>query len=107
MFDYLMSLIGSTKTVMTWMHAAHHVTKGPGFGSDHVNIFGEIYEEIIEIFDELVEKSIVLCDDEKIACPIMITKLSSSILEKYESPVNLHSDQIAYLAYCLKLEFLS
>jgi len=98
MFDYILSLIGSTKAVLTWIHAAHHVTKGSGFGGDHVNIFGEIYQEISDIFDEMVEKSIVLCDDESIACPLVATKVSLTVLENYESPVNLNSDQIAIIA---------
>src|SRR6056300_105429 len=105
MFEYLMSLIGSTKSVLTWIHAAHHVTKGSGFSGDHVNLFGEIYQEIIEIFDELVEKSIVLCDTENVACPLTITELSLVILKEYESPVNLDGDQIAVIALNIVRDF--
>ena len=98
MFEYLMSLIGSTKSIFTWMHAAHHVTKGTSFSGAHVNLFGEIYQEMIEIFDELVEKSIVLCDTENVACPLTISEISLVVLKQYESPVNLNSDQISIIA---------
>lgn len=105
MFEYLMSLIGSTKSVLTWMHAAHHVTKGTSFSGDHVNLFGEIYQEMIEIFDELVEKSIVLCDTENVACPLSITEISLVILKEYESPTNLNGDQIAVIALNMVRDF--
>ena len=105
MFEYLMSLIGSTKSVLTWIHAAHHVTKGTGFSGDHVNLFGEIYQEMLEVFDELVEKSIVLCDTEEVACPLTITELSLVVLKEYESPVNLDGDQIAVIALNIVRDF--
>jgi len=98
MQDLVISYIGFTKSILTWFHAAHHVTKGTGFAGDHVSLYGEIYEEIIELFDELVEKSIVLCDSEEVACPIMLSQLEAQILSNFESPSNKYDDQIAVLA---------
>ena len=65
MQDLVISYIGFTKSVLTWFHAAHHVTKGTGFAGDHVSLYGEIYQEIIDLFDELVEKSNVETDERK------------------------------------------
>ena len=61
MQDEVIKYIGCTKALLTWFHAAHHVTKGPGFAGDHVNLYGEIYNNIVEDFDALVEKIIVVC----------------------------------------------
>jgi len=94
----LLELTYCTKAILSWMHAAHHTTKGVSFSGDHVNLFGEIYEEIIEDFDELIEKSISLLDDEKVACPIELTKGSIKYLSMFESPANLNEDQIAVCA---------
>lgn len=93
-----LSFISCTKSMITWFHSAHHVTKGSSFSGDHVNLFGEIYNEIIDDFDALVEKAIVLCDSEEVACPITQTQISSNILKSVSSPVGLHEDQIAMIA---------
>ena len=52
--------IGCTKALLTWFHAAHHVTKGTGFAGDHVSLYGEIYNGINEDLDALIEKFIVV-----------------------------------------------
>ena len=96
--DMTLSFVSCTKSMITWFHSAHHVTKGSSFSGDHVNLFGEIYNEIIEDFDALVEKAIVLCDSEEVACPIMQTQLSAKLLSELETPVGLHEDQIAMVA---------
>lgn len=106
MTELITSFIGISKANLTWFHAAHHVSKGTGFAGDHVNLFGEIYLEMIEIFDELVEKSIVLADTEMVACPIVLAGLESSILDNYESPCNQHGDQIAVLGLTIIREHL-
>ena len=95
MKDALLSYIGCTKGLHTWFHAAHQVTKGVGFAGDHVNLYGEIYTGISEDFDKLVEKSIMVADSEKVACPIMITQIASKVLNQYESPVDRGGDAIA------------
>lgn len=100
--DELIELTYCTKGILSWMHAAHHTTKGTSFSGDHVNLFGEIYEEIIEDFDEMIEKSIAILDDEKVACPIELTVGSIKYLSMFTSPSNLHEDQIAVCA----LEFV-
>jgi len=95
----LYDLVACTKAIMTWMHAAHHVAKGISFSGDHVNLFGEIYQEIAEDYDMLVEKSIVFCDTELVACPIQITNASLKFLNMFTSPANKSEDQIAVYAY--------
>ena len=95
MKDALLSYIGCTKGLHTWFHAAHHVTKGAGFAGDHVNLYGEIYEGISEDFDKLVEKSIMVADSEDVACPMMITEISTKVLSQYETPSNRGADAIS------------
>jgi DNA-binding ferritin-like protein len=94
MVEALLGYIGCTKGLQTWFHAAHHVTKGTAFASDHVNLYGEIYTGISEDLDKLVEKSIMVADNEEVACPVMITITASKVLERYESPVNKNADII-------------
>ena len=95
MVDALLSYIGCTKGLQTWFHAAHQVTKGPGFAGDHVNLYGEIYTGILEDFDKLVEKSIMIADTEEVACPMMITEVALKVLSQYETPVSRGGDAIA------------
>ena len=102
MVDALISYIGCTKALQTWFHAAHQVTKGSGFSGDHVNLYGEIYNGILEDFDKLVEKSIVIADTEEVACPVIITKVSIEVLRKYNTPASQGADVIAALG----LEFM-
>ena len=87
--------IGCTKALLTWFHAAHHVTKGTGFAGDHVSLYGEIYNGINEDLDALIEKFIVVCDTEKIACPLELTLESIPFLMEFTSPVELNADSIA------------
>ena len=87
--------IGCTKALLTWFHAAHHVTKGTGFAGDHVSLYGEIYNGINEALDALIEKFIVVCDTEKIACPLELTLESIPFLMEFTSPVELNADSIA------------
>jgi len=98
MVNELAQYIGCTKALSTWIHAAHHVAKGKGFIGDHENLYGKMYEEIIDDFDKLIEKSIVLTDSEEIACPVTITKNSFPFLTKFQSPANQDSDIIAITA---------
>ena len=102
MYDEVIKYIGCTKALLTWFHAAHHVTKGPGFSGDHVNLYGEIYNNIVEDFDALVEKFIVVCDTEKVACPINVTLESIPFLKQFTSPADLNPDSIAVVG----LEFM-
>ncbi len=95
MQDDVAMYIGCTKALLSWFHAAHHVTKGVGFAGDHVNLYGEIYNGINNDFDALVEKFIVVCDTEKIACPLEATMASVVFLKKFTSPVDLNADSIA------------
>lgn len=106
MKDLIISFIGITKANLTWFHAAHHLTKGSGFSGDHVTLFGEIYQEVLEIFDELVEKSIVVTDDESVASPFLLSKVSSTALQDYPEVANQSGDQIAVCAIEIVREYI-
>lgn len=87
--------IGMHRAMIAWFHAAHHVTKGTGFGGDHVNIYGRIYTELQEDFDEIVEKGLGLTGDETLADPISILSTASNQLAQYPQPTNQDAELIA------------
>lgn len=93
--DLLLSYIACTKATELWFHAAHHVTKGKGFAGDHNFLYSRIYQLLGDDLDSLVEKGIGLYDEEQLACPILISKLSSQIVDKFDSPVNREAENIA------------
>ena len=87
--------IGTHRAMIAWFHAAHHVTKGTGFGGDHVNIYGRIYTELEEDFDEIVEKGLGLTGDETLADPVSILSLAAGQLSQYPPPSNQDAEYIA------------
>ena len=62
--EYMHAYLGHLKAIEMWLHAAHHVTKGPGFLSDHKDLYGTMYTTIGDHFDLLIEKSIGLSGSE-------------------------------------------
>jgi len=107
MDDYILSYIGCTKAVEMWFHAAHHVTKYQSFSGDHVHIYGEIYEALSEDFDNFVEKSIGLFDNESFADPFYISGLANKVLSDLQSPVDCSSDEIARVGLDVMMMHLS
>ena len=93
--DCLKEYIATTRAVHLWFHGAHNVTRGTGFSGDHVNLYGQIYSEIQEDIDGLIEKAVGLTQDESMACPTSITVRAGQILSDYPSPVSLSSLSIA------------
>jgi len=93
--DLLLTYIACTKATEMWFHAAHHVTKGTGFGGDHINIYGRIYTELEEDFDEIVEKGLGLTGDETLADPVSILSMAAGQLSQYPPPSNQDAEYIA------------
>ena len=87
--------IGMHRAMIAWFHAAHHITKGTGFGGDHVNIYGRIYTELEADFDEIVEKGLGLTGDETLADPVSILSTASNHLAQYPQPTNQDAELIA------------
>ena len=81
--EYMQGYLAHLKSVEMWIHAAHHVTKGQGFLSDHNDLYGTMYTQIGDHFDILVEKSIGLSGCEDVACPISLSMGASNILNKH------------------------
>jgi DNA-binding ferritin-like protein len=104
--DYLLMHVASFKAAEMWMHAAHHLTKGPSFIGTHELLYGRIYKTISEDYDKLIEKLIFMLDDEEIACPIVVSSLTAKILSRYESPAGLSEDDIAALALVLIVDHM-
>jgi DNA-binding ferritin-like protein len=94
--------IAMLRGMQLWYHAAHHVTRGASFFSDHADAFGKLYQELTRDFDEAVEKAIGLTDDEEMACPVQITKMACQVICKYPSPVSLTS--LAMASCALEME---
>jgi|TARA_R110000787_G_scaffold113160_5_gene222317 DNA-binding ferritin-like protein len=104
--EIALSTIGSFKAVEMWMHAAHHLTKGPSFVSNHELLYGRIYEAIRKDFDTIVEKLIYQLNDEECGCPILISSIAAKTLENYETPANLPDSQISMYALILIVDHI-
>ena len=98
MVEIFSQWIATHKAVTSWFHAAHHLTKGVGFGGDHVNIYGKIYQEMEDDFDAIVEKGLGLCNDESLADPLAIFSSASAMLGQYFQPSNSCPDKLAIAA---------
>ena len=95
LIEYMKSYLAHQKAIEMWLHAAHHVTKGKGFLSDHKDLYGSMYIQIGDHIDLLIEKSIALSGQEDVACPASLSSGASHILNsEYVSPVNLNSEEI-------------
>ena len=99
--------IGMHRAMIAWYHAAHHVTKGAGFGGDHVNIYGEIYTQLDEDLDTIVEKGIGLTGDETLADPVSSLSLAATKLAQYPAAANQDAETIASHAFALSKEYIA
>jgi len=93
--DGMSSLLSCLRCAGIWFHAAHQLTKGTGFAGDHVNIYGEIYEALIEDYDGAAEKAIGITEDEGVACPQTVTAAALEKLLTYPSPAGASPAMIA------------
>ena len=91
--------IGMHRAIIAWFHAAHHVTKGTGFGGDHVNIYGEIYNTLDEDLDGIVEKGIGLTGDETLADPVSSLSMAAGLLAQQPASANQDAETIACNAF--------
>jgi DNA-binding ferritin-like protein len=104
--EIALSTIGSFKAVEMWMHAAHHLTKGPAFVANHELLYGRIYETISKDFDTIVEKMIYQLNDEECACPVLISSIAAQTLQNYESPANLPDSEISMYSLVLIVDHI-
>ena len=104
--DALLRYVGFAKAVTLWMHAAHHLTKGPAFVANHELLFGRLYQILSDDFDKVVEKLLYSMDDETFACPITISNISTTILSRYDSPANLSDKEISMVALCILVDHM-
>lgn len=95
MEDGMTSLLACLRCAGIWFHAAHQLTKGTGFAGDHVNIYGEIYEALVEDYDGAAEKAIGITEDEMVACPQAVTEAALEKLMKYPTPAGASPSMIA------------
>lgn len=98
--------ISMHRAMIAWYHAAHHVTKGTGFGGDHVNIYGEIYTQLDNDLDMIVEKGIGLTGDETLADPVSSLSLAAIKLTQYPAAANQDAETIAQHAFAISKEYI-
>ena len=79
----MLEYIATTRALHLWFHGAHNVTRGAGFAGDHVHIYGEIYTNVQDDIDGLIEKAVGLFEDEMLACPSAITTRAAEIIKDY------------------------
>ena len=99
--------IGMHRAMIAWYHAAHHVTKGTGFGGDHVNIYGEIYTQLDADLDMIIEKGIGLTGDEMLADPVSSLSLAATMLAKYPMAANQNAEMIACSGFEISKTYVS
>ena len=104
--ESILLTVGSFKAAEMWVHAAHHMTKGPSFIADHELLFGRIYNTLSEDYDKLVEKLVYQMDDEDFGCPVLISSTASEILKNYDSPSGLDERSISMLALVLLVDHI-
>ena len=98
--------IATTRALHLWLHGAHNVTRGAGFAGDHVHIYGEMYAQIQQDIDGLIEKAVGIFEDEDLACPSSITHRAAEILRDYPSPSRMTALAIAASAKSLMKAYL-
>lgn len=98
----LSQYIGLLRGMQLWYHAAHHVTRGTGFFGDHADLYGTLYNDLTEDFDNAVEKAIGLTNDEEMANPCKITEMALQVLHKFPCPPTLTA--LALASTALELE---
>ena len=99
--------IGMHRAMIAWYHAAHHVTKGTGFGGDHVNIYGEIYTQLDNDLDMIVEKGIGLTGNETLADPVSSLSLAATKLSQYPAAANQDAETIAQHAFAISKDYIA
>ena len=99
--------IGMHRAMIAWYHAAHHVTKGTGFGGDHVNIYGEIYTQLDADLDMIIEKGIGLTGNETLADPVSSLSLAAIKLTQYPSTADQGAETIAQHAFEISKEYIA
>ena len=104
--DALLRYVGFAKAITLWMHAAHHLTKGHAFIANHELLFGRVYQTLSDDFDKIVEKLVYSMDDETFACPITISNVAASILQRYESPANMPERELSMVALCILVDHM-
>lgn len=103
----LSQLLAHLRAMHLWMHGAHHVSKGPSFGGDHILILNTIYDEIQDQVDKLAEKGIGITGDESLGSPQRIMQEAMPVLSSFPDVTSLPQDQLMQAAYQIEQTFIS
>jgi len=105
--NYLANYVGSLRAIQLWFHSAHILAKGTGFAGDHVDLYGRIYNELIEEIDTAIEKAVGVTNNESLGCPRVITYKALEVLMDYPVPTNSAPLKIALSALALVKSYLA
>lgn len=83
------------RAIHIWFHGAHHTTRGVGFSGDHTDLFERIYTAVQDEVDGAIEKAIGITGDQSMGCPKVITREAMTLIERYGSPAEMESKNIA------------
>jgi DNA-binding ferritin-like protein len=99
--------IAMHKAMELWFHQAHHNVRGTSFASDHVELYGNIYDEVLgTAFDTVVERGIGLTEDQSLANAVDYAIGAANILKAWRTPSTLSAEQLAAEAKHLLKEYL-
>lgn len=104
--NYLAGYVSYLRAIHLWFHAAHHLTKGPSFSGDHVDLYTRIYTEVQDEIDGAIEKAVGITNDENLACPLMIGTNAVKIMEEAGCMVDAGAEKIAKAGLRLEKEYL-
>lgn len=94
----LSEYLGCLRSLGLWFHGAHQLAKGTGFAGDHVHLYGDIYNELVDDYDAAAEKALGLTGDEGVACPHKILEIAAEKMAPFKSPSGSSADEIATTA---------
>lgn len=104
--NFLAGYVSYLRAIHLWFHAAHHLAKGTGFSGDHGELYDRIYTEVQDEIDGAIEKAVGISNDEKLACPLMISANAVRIMEEAGCMVNASADEIAKSGLRLEKSYL-
>lgn len=104
--EYLCAYTSFLRGAQLWFHSAHHVAKGTGFMPDH-ELYSSIYEYFTTAFDDTVEKSIGITNNETPADPIALTDGALMMIQSWGSPVGKADIDIAACALKIMENYVS
>jgi hypothetical protein len=104
--EQLVQYVAWLRALHLWFHGAHHITSGPSFGADHVELYGKFYLAIQDEVDPAMEKIIGLTNDKNLGCPTCVASKALEIMQRFPSPKSLSPTAIARTGLTMEKEYI-